>query len=90
MARTLFLLGGSAAYDAVAEPFVTLAGGPDGSIALLLQGPGSERYVPEITAPWARRGVSRFRPIMPERNLPDDEVAALVAYLEAIGADPSG
>ena len=67
--RLLFLLGGSAAYDAVAEEFIPAAGGRDATIALLMQGgSGWEKYVPEYTQPWIRRGVSRHYPIVPDEN----------------------
>lgn len=67
--RLLFLLGGSAAFDVVAEEFVPAAGGRDAIIALLMQGGhGWEKYVPEYVQPWMRRGVSRFYPIAPDEN----------------------
>jgi cyanophycinase-like exopeptidase len=37
-AKRVFLIGGSAAYTALAGAFVTAAGGHDAKIALLLQG----------------------------------------------------
>jgi cyanophycinase len=67
--RLLFLLGGSAAFDAVAEKFVPAAGGCDANIALLMQGGhGWEKYVPEYAEPWIRRGISRYCPIAPDEN----------------------
>jgi cyanophycinase len=67
--RLLFLLGGSAAFDVVAESFVPAAGGREATIALLLQGGrGWEKYVPEYTQPWTRRGVSRYYAIAPDEN----------------------
>jgi len=67
--RLLFLLGGSAAFDVVAEEFVSAAGGSDATIALLMQGgSGWEKYVPEYTPPWMRRGASRYYPIVPDEN----------------------
>lgn len=67
--RLLFLLGGSAAFDVVAEEFVPAAGGRDATIALLLQGgAGWEQYVPEYIQPWTQRDVSRYYPIAPDEN----------------------
>jgi len=67
--KLLFLLGGSAAFDAVAEEFVPAASGCDATIALLMQGGAEwEKYVPEYTQPWIRRGVSRYYPIVPDEN----------------------
>jgi len=67
--RLLFLLGGSAAFDVVAEEFVPAAGGRDATIVLLMQGGhGWEKWVPEYTEPWIRRGVSRYYPIVPDEN----------------------
>jgi cyanophycinase len=64
--KLLFLLGGSAAFEAVAEAFVPAAGGTDASIALLMQGGSNwEKYVPEYTTPWARRGVTQTVTIVP-------------------------
>ena len=67
--KLLFLLGGSAAFDAVAEAFVPAAGGRDATIALLLQGGARwEKYVPEYTQPWIQRGVTRYFPIVPDES----------------------
>ena len=67
--RLLFLLGGSAAFDSVAEAFVPAAGGCDSNIALLMQGGQEwEKHVPEYTHPWIQRGVSRYLPIVPDEN----------------------
>ncbi len=81
MSRQLFLLGGSAAFDATANEFVPASGGRDARIALLLQGGRDwEKYVPEYTRPWSARGVSRYDVIVPDAqgrlNL-DDVVAKL-------------
>jgi cyanophycinase len=67
--KLLFLLGGSAAFDAVAEEFVPATGGRDATIALLMQGGyGWEEYVSEYAEPWIRRGISRYCPIAPDEN----------------------
>lgn len=67
--RLLFLLGGSAAFDVVAEEFVTAAGGSNATIVLLTQGgEKSKKHVPEYTQPWIQRSVSRYYPIVPEED----------------------
>ncbi len=67
--RRLYLLGGSAAFDVVAEEFVPAAGGREATIALLLQGgSGWEKYVPNYTEPWTRRGVAHYYVIAPDEN----------------------
>jgi len=84
--RLLLLLGGSAAYDTVAEVFVPAAGGRDAVIALLMQG-GSrwEKYVPEYTQPWMQRGVSQYHPIVPSQDGTLDLDAASAKLREATG-----
>jgi cyanophycinase len=76
--KLLFLIGGSAAYDAVAEAFVPAAGGGDAKIAVLLQGgAGWEKHRSEYVEPWIQRGVSRYDPIAPdERGVLDVEAAS--------------
>ena len=84
--RLLFLLGGSAAFDVVAEEFVPAAGGCDATIALLMQGGhGWEKYVPEYTQSWIRRGVSRYYPIVPGENGRLDLDAVSAKIREATG-----
>jgi cyanophycinase len=84
--KFLFLLGGSAAFDVVAEEFVPAAGGCDATIALLMQGSsGWEKYVPEYTQPWIRRGVSRYYPIVPDENGALDLDAVSARLREATG-----
>jgi len=84
--RFLFLLGGSAAFDVTAEEFVPAAGGRDATIALLLQGgEGWEKYLPEYTQPWMRRGVTRYCPIVPGEDGTLDLDAALARLREATG-----
>ncbi len=84
--RLLFLLGGSPAFDVVAEEFVPAAGGRDATIALLMQGGrGWEKYVPEYTEPWIRRDVSRCHPIAPGENGALDLDAASAKLREATG-----
>jgi cyanophycinase len=65
-AKLTFLIGGSDAYEAMTDEFLAAAGGRTARIALLLQ--GGERcaaYVPRYAEPWARRGISRYQPVMP-------------------------
>ncbi len=82
----LFLLGGSAAFEVVAEEFVPAAGGRDAMIALLLQGgAGWKKYVPEYIQPWTQRGVSRHYPIAPDENGAWDLDAVLASLREATG-----
>jgi cyanophycinase len=67
--KRLFLLGGSAAFEAAAAEFVPASGGHDATIALLLQGSNHwEKYVPDYVQPWTRRGVSRYSLIVPDEN----------------------
>jgi cyanophycinase len=67
--KRLFLLGGSAAFEAAADEFVTASGGRDATIVLLLQGGNHwEKYVPDYVQPWTRRGVSRYHSIAPDEN----------------------
>jgi cyanophycinase len=64
--RLVFLIGGSDAYEAMTDEFLAAAGGHAARIALLLQ--GGERcaeYVPHYAAPWVRRGIARYQPVMP-------------------------
>jgi len=84
--RLLFLIGGSAAFEIVAEEFVSAAGGNDATIALLMQGGcGWEKYVPEYAQPWIRRGISRYFPIVPDENGTLNLDAVLAKIREATG-----
>ena len=84
--QLLFLLGGSAAFDVVAEEFVPAAGGCDATIALLMQGgSGWEKYVPEYAQPWIRRGVSRYYPVASDENGTLDLDAVSTKLREATG-----
>ena len=84
--RLLFLLGGSAAFDVVAEEFVPAAGGCDATIALLMQGGrGWEKYVPDYVQPWIRWGASRYYPIAPDENGTLDLDAVSAKLCEATG-----
>ena len=84
--RLVFLLGGSAAFDVVAEEFVPAVGGRDSTIALLVQGGrGWEKHVPKYTQPWTQRGVSRYYPIAPEENGTLDLDAVSTKLREATG-----
>jgi cyanophycinase len=86
--RLLFLLGGSnAAFDVVVEKFVPAAGGRDAVIALLMQGgQGWEKYLPDYTQPWLRRGVTKVHPIVPDESggLDLDAVAAKLGQATGI------
>ncbi|MCK4473473.1 MAG: Type 1 glutamine amidotransferase-like domain-containing protein, partial [Anaerolineae bacterium] len=84
--RLLFLLGGSAAFNVVAEEFVPAAGGRNATIVLLMQGgSGWEKYVPEYTQPWTRRGASRCYSIVPDENGALDLDAVSARLREATG-----
>jgi cyanophycinase len=84
--RLLFLLGDSASFDVVAEEFVPAAGGRNATIALLMQGGhGWEKWVPEYTEPWIRRGASRYEPIVPDENGALNVVAVAARLREATG-----
>jgi cyanophycinase len=84
--RRLYLLGGSAAFDVAAEEFVPAAGGHEATIALLLQGSGEwEKYVPEYTEPWTRRGVAHYHVIVPGENRAWDTERVAAKVGEATG-----
>jgi len=84
--KLLFLLGGSAAFDVAAEEFVPAAGGRNSTIVLLMQGGrGWEKYVPEYTQPWIRRGASRYYPIAPDEDGTLDLDAVSAKLREATG-----
>ena len=84
--RLLFLIGGSGAYDAVAEAFIPAAGGADSKIAVLLQGDeGWAKHKPEYVQPWTRRGVSQYYPIVPDEAGALDLEAASVTLRDATG-----
>jgi len=80
--RLLYLLGGSTAYEAFADEFVTASGGHDARIAVLAQtGEGWEKHKAEITQPWTRRGVTQYEPIVSgENGLLNLELASAVLY----------
>jgi cyanophycinase len=83
----LFLLGGSpAVFDSVADAFVPAAGGRDAAIALLLEGvPGWEKYVPQYTEPWTRRGIAQHATIVPDEQGRLDLESASAALRETTG-----
>lgn len=84
--RLLFLMGGSGAYDAVAEAFIPAAGGADSKIAVLLQsGEGWAKHKPEYVQPWTRRGVSQYYPIVPDEDGALDLEAASATLRDATG-----
>ncbi len=78
--RLLYLLGGSAAYEAFADEFVTASGGPYATIAVLAQtGEGWEEHKAKITQTWTRRGVTQYEPIVSrEDGLLNLELASAV------------
>ena len=84
--RLLFLIGGSGAYDAVAEAFIPAAGGADSKIAVLLQSDeGWAKHKPEYVQPWTRRGVSQYYPIVPGEDGALDLEAASATLRDATG-----
>jgi cyanophycinase len=84
--RLLFLIGGSGAYDAVAEAFIPAAGGADSKIAVLLQSDeGWAKHRPEYVQPWTRRGVSQCYPIVPDEDGTLDLEAASATLRDATG-----
>ena len=79
--RRLFLLGGSAAFEAVAGPFVAAAGGREARIVLQQQGSaGWKKYVPQYALPWRRRRVTQIWPVVPDESgaLDIEAVSALL------------
>ena len=61
--RLIFLIGGSDAYEVMADEFLAAAGGLAARIALLL--PDEERLALRLehySAPWVRRGVTMACP----------------------------
>ncbi len=84
--KLLFLIGGSAAYDAMAEAFISAAGGRDAKIALLLQSrAGWEKHGGEIVRPWVHRGASQHTSITPGEDGMLDLAAASAALHDATG-----
>jgi cyanophycinase len=67
--KRAFLIGGSAAYESMADAFIAAAGGKAAHIALLLQGAeGWQRYLSSYSEPWIRRGVTSYQLIIPESD----------------------
>jgi len=86
LCRRLFLLGGSAAFDAAADVFVPAAGGQDARIALLLQGGETwKKYVPGYVRPWEQRGASQYDLIVPDESSVLDVKQASAILREATG-----
>ncbi len=86
MTCRLFLLSGSAAFDATAEAFIPAAGGSAATIALLLQGgPNWEKYVAQYVEPWLQRGVTRYHAIVPREDGTLDVEAAATRLRAASG-----
>ena len=89
--QLLFLLGGSAAFEAVAEAFISAAGGSNSKVALLMQGgPNWQTYVPEYTEPWTRRGVTRYSTVVPGESGELDLDAVTSRLSEATGIFTGG
>jgi len=64
--RLVFLIGGSDAYEAMADEFLAAAGGPPARIALLLQdGERLPQRLEHYSEPWLRRGITSIRPVFP-------------------------
>ena len=83
---SVFLLGGSAAFDSAAEAFTPSAGGSAATIALLLQGgPNWEKYVAQYVEPWLQRGVTRYHAIVPREDGTLDVEAAATRLRAASG-----
>lgn len=65
----LYLLGGDAVLDLVADEFVPAAGGRDADIVLLMQGGRNwQKYVPLYAEPWERRGATHYHCIVPDAD----------------------
>jgi cyanophycinase len=64
--RLVFLIGGSDAYEVMADEFLAAAGGPAARIALLLaDGERLALRLKHYSAPWVRQGVSSVQPAFP-------------------------
>ncbi len=86
MPRVLFLLGGGHGALEAVQPAFLRAAGPDPRLVLLLQGgPRWERYLPLYTNPWVRRGIRRYRVIVPDADGTLDLERAARALREATG-----
>jgi cyanophycinase len=84
--RLLFLLGGSLAYEAVADEFVAASGGRNARIAILVQNAtGWEKHRAEIISPWIERGMTDYAPILPDENGILDSEAASAELRNATG-----
>lgn len=67
--KLVFLIGGSDAYDSMADEFLAAAGGHTAQIALLLQGGKRwSEYVSGYVEPWTRRGATVYQPVVPGAN----------------------
>ncbi len=76
----LYLLGGSLAYAAYADDFVTASGKADAKIAVLVQtSAGWEKHKSEIVGPWMKRGVNQYDLVVPnEKGILDIEKAITI------------
>ncbi len=84
--KLLFLLGDTAANDAVTGAFVPAAGGRDARIAVLLQsGAGWEKHKSKYVEPWMQRGVFQIDPIFPDEGGALDLEAASATLRDATG-----
>ncbi len=67
--KLVFLIGGTDAFEPVADSFLSAAGGRAARIALLIQGGKNwGDYVASYAEPWERRGINEVRPVVPAAN----------------------
>lgn len=82
----LFLLGGSAAFEVVADAFVPAAGGREALIVVLVQSrAGWQKHKHGYLEPWMRRGVSRYEVVAPDEDSALDLEAACASLRRASG-----
>lgn len=68
--KQLYLIGGSQAFESIAESFLASAGGWNAWIALLLQTNdfSSFRHISEYVTPWAKHGIRGYEAFGPNPN----------------------
>ena len=66
MSSTLFLCGGEEGLALSAQAFVDVLKG--GRVALLLQGPGLQKYVPRYVRPWTACGLAGYEVVAPDEQ----------------------
>ena len=80
--KQLYLIGGSQAFELIAESFLAAAGGWNAWIALLLQSNDSSSfcYLPEYVTPWVKRGIRGYEAFGPSPNgeLELDQLACIL------------